>query len=58
MDAYDDFGAHMGSKIEGVYTTVELAQKKIDKLKSFDDEQIELFISYQYTIEEHTLKGE
>jgi len=30
MDAYDDFGAHLGSKIVGVYTTIELAQKQID----------------------------
>lgn len=33
MDAYDDFGSHMGSSIVGVYTTLELAQKQIDTPK-------------------------
>lgn len=58
IEAYDDFGVYMGKNIEGVYTTLELAQKKVDKLKSSDEEETEQFMSYQYTIEESTLEGE
>ena len=58
IEAYDDFGVYMGKNIEGVYTTLELAQKKVDKLKSSDQEEAEQFMSYQYTIEESTLEGE
>ena len=58
MDACDDFGAHMGSAIVGVYTTLEFAQEKVNKLKSFDEEKADQFINYQYTIEESILEGE
>jgi hypothetical protein len=58
IEAYDDFDMYMGKNIVGVYTTLELAQEKVDKLKSFDEEKVEQFISYQYTIAESTLEGE
>lgn len=58
IEAYDDFGVYMGKNIVGVYTTLEVAQEKVDKLKSSDEEKVEQFISYQYTIEESTLEGE
>lgn len=58
MDAYDDFGAHMGSAIVNVYTTLEFAQEKVNKLKSFAEEKADQFISYQYTIEESILEGD
>jgi hypothetical protein len=58
MEAYDDFGMYMGKNIVGIYTTLEVAQEKVDRLKSFDEEQTQQFIGYQYTIEEGTLEGE
>lgn len=58
IEAYDDFGLYIGKNIVGVYTTLEVAQEKVDKLKSSDEEKVEQFISYQYTIEESTLEGE
>ena len=58
IEAYDDFGVYMGKNIVGVYTTLEFAQEKVDTLKSSDEEDVEQFISYQYTIEESTLEGE
>jgi len=58
IEAYDDLGMYMGKNIVGIYTTLEFAQEKVDKLKSFDEEQVQQFIGYQYTIEEGTLEGE
>lgn len=58
MEAYDDFGGYLGTTIVGAYTTLELAQEKVDKLKSYDKEKTEQFISYQYTIEKSTLEEE
>ena len=54
MEAYDDFGAYLGTTIIGAYTTLEIAQKKVDKLK----EPETTFIDYQYSIEESMLEGE
>jgi hypothetical protein len=53
VDAYDDFGAHLGSNIVGIYTTPGLAQKQMDSLPT---ESISL--EYQYSIEERILEGE
>jgi|Laugrefa1bdmlbdn_1035148.scaffolds.fasta_scaffold193611_1 hypothetical protein len=58
MEAYDDFGVYMGKNIVGIYTTLEVAQEKVDRLKSFDEAQTQQFIGYQYAIEEGTLEGE
>ncbi len=53
VDAYEDFGAHLGSNIVGIYTTLELAQKKKDSLPTESAS-----LEYQYTIEESILEGE
>lgn len=58
IEAYDDLGVYMGKKIIGVYTTLELAEEKINQLKSYDEDQVEQFINYQYTTEESILEGE
>jgi hypothetical protein len=54
MEAYDDFGAYLGTTIVGAYTTLEIAQRKVDKLK----EPETTFIDYQYGIEESVLEEE
>ena len=58
VEAYDDFGGYMGKHIVGVCTTLELAQEKVDTLKSSDEEPVEQCLSYQYTIEDSTLEWE
>ena len=45
VDSYDDFGQHMGTGVEGVYTTRELAQKVIDSIPNPNDD-IETFEEY------------
>lgn len=54
MEAYDDFGTYLGTTIIDVYTTLEIAQKRVDQLKEAET----TFIDYQYSIEESVLREE
>jgi hypothetical protein len=52
--AYDDLGEALGSHIEGVYTTLEIAQKKMTELKQAEDSGID----YSFNIIESVVEGE
>jgi hypothetical protein len=52
--AYDDLGEALGSHIEGVYTTLEIAQKKMAELKQAEDSGID----YSFNIIESVVEGE
>lgn len=58
MEAYNDYGKYLFTNIIGVYTTFELAKKKVDRLKELEAIQAEQFIEYLYGIETNLLEGE
>lgn len=52
--AYDDLGETLGSHIEGVYTTLEIAQKKMTELKQAETSGVD----YSFNIIESVVEGE
>jgi hypothetical protein len=45
VDSYNDFGQHMGTGVEGIYTTRELAQQVIDGSPKPEIETFEEYVA-------------